>query len=414
MGRAILCVLDSVGCGGAPDAAAFGDAGANTLGHILREAAAGRADEGRSGPMRLPHLDALGLGRAIRLASGAATPGLDADAQGTLSGRWGAATEVSQGKDTPSGHWELAGVPVPFDWHYFPRTDPAFPPALTQALIARAGLPGILGNRHAAGIPILRDLGEQHLRSGCPICYTSVDSVLQIAAHETAFGLERLYEVCEIAAELVHPMRVGRVIARPFLGRCSGDFTRTANRRDYAIPPPEPTICDRVAAVGGEVWGIGKIRDIFAGRGITHIRKGACDMAHVDLTLEAMRVAAEGALIFANFVDFDTLYGHTRDVAGYARNLEAFDARVPELIAAMRAGDLLIFTADHGNDPTHEGTDHTRERVPVLIAGAGRGGFRLRGFADVGVTLAAPPGLAPGRPWRRPACAAPPPPLFHI
>jgi len=391
--RAILCVLDSVGCGGAPDAGAFGDAGSNTLGHIIAACAAGQADTGRSGPLAVPNLDRLGLGAAIRLASGADTPGLTA----TPQGRWGAATEVSNGKDTPSGHWELAGVPVPFDWHYFPQEVPAFPLEVTEMLIRRAGLPGILGNCHASGMPILRTLGEEHMRTGQPICYTSADSVLQIAAHEETFGLDRLIEVCEIAAKLVHPMRVGRVIARPFVGTSPADFARTANRRDLAISPPEPTILDRVVSAGGEVWGIGKISDIFAGQGVTRSLKGKSDAENIDLTLQAMAESPDGALIFANYVDFDTLYGHPRDVAGYARNLEAFDMRVPELLAALRPGDLLIFTADHGNDPTWPGTDHTRERVPVLMTGAVEPGEMGHiGFADVAESIAAHLGLPRG------------------
>lgn len=393
MSRAIICVLDSVGCGGAPDAEAFGDAGSNTLGHIAEACAAGRADEGRSGLLQMPNLDALGLGRAITLASGLKAPGLGAEPRG----RWGAATEVSQGKDTPSGHWELAGVPVPFDWHYFPQEVPTFPTDVTDALIERGELPGILGNTHASGMPIIRELGQEHIRTGKPICYTSADSVFQIAAHEEHFGLERLQKLCEIAAEIVHPMKVGRVIARPFVGESPDDFKRTANRRDYAIAPPEPTICDRVTEADGTVWGIGKIRDIFAGQGIGEVLKAQDDMGLFDRTLEAMDRAAPGDLIFANYVEFDSLYGHPRDVAGYARHLEAFDARVPDLMAKLRAGDLLIFTADHGNDPTWTGTDHTRERVPVLMAGAVPGEIGLCGFADVGESVAAHLGLAPGK-----------------
>ncbi|MHA3976655.1 phosphopentomutase [Halovulum sp. GXIMD14794] len=393
MSRAIICVLDSVGCGGAPDAEAFGDAGANTLGHIAEACAAGRADEGRAGPLQMPNLDALGLGRAITLASGLEAPGLGAEPKG----RWGAATEVSQGKDTPSGHWELAGVPVPFDWHYFPQEVPTFPKDVTDALIERGELPGILGDTHASGMPIIRELGQEHIRTGRPICYTSADSVFQIAAHEEHFGLERLLKLCEIAAEIVHPMKVGRVIARPFVGETPDDFKRTANRRDYAIAPPEPTICDRVTAAGGTVWGIGKIRDIFAGQGIGKVLKAKDDMGLFDRTLEAMDRAAPGDLVFANYVEFDSLYGHPRDVAGYARHLEAFDARVPELLGKLRAGDLLIFTADHGNDPTWTGTDHTRERVPVLMAGVAPGEIGLCGFADVAESVAAHLGLAPGK-----------------
>lgn len=395
MARAFLLVLDSVGCGGAPDAADFGDAGANTLGHIAIACREGRAEEGRSGPLHLPNLAALGLGRAIHAASGLDLPELDAP----LTGVWAAATEVSRGKDTPSGHWELAGVPVPWDWHYFPRTDPAIPPEVTESLIARAGLPGTLCNAHSSGMPVLRAFGEAHIASGKPILYTSADSVLQIAAHETHFGLDRLYEVCRIAAEIVHPMRVGRVIARPFVGETAESFRRTANRRDLAIPPPEPTILDRVQAARGQTHAIGKIGDIFAHRGLSTLAKGKDDMALLDATLAAIDTAGDGDLVFANYVDFDTLWGHPRDVSGYARALEAFDARLPEVTRRLRPGDLLIITADHGNDPTWVGTDHTRERVPVLVAAPGLapGGAGLVGFADVAETVAAHLGIPAGR-----------------
>lgn len=395
MARAILIVLDSVGCGGAPDAAEFGDEGANTLGHIALACAHGRANEGRHGPLAVPNLRRLGLASAIRLASGLRVP-LWYEAP---EGIWGAATEVSRGKDTPSGHWELAGVPVPWDWHYFPRTIPAIPPEVTEPLIARAGLPGTLCNAHSSGMPVLREFGAEHIATGKPILYTSADSVLQIAAHEAHFGLERLYATCRVAAEIVHPMRVGRVIARPFLGETPEDFFRTPNRRDFAMTPPEPTLLDRVQAAGGETWGIGKIGDIFAHRGISRTAKGKNDSALVDATLKALGEAPEGAFIFTNLVDFDTLHGHQRDVSGYARALEAFDARLPELVAALRPGDLMIITADHGNDPTFRGTDHTRERVPVLGVAPGRAAraLGLIGFADVGETLAAHLGLAAGR-----------------
>jgi phosphopentomutase len=394
MARALLMVMDSVGCGGAPDAADFGDAGANTLGHIVAACAGGQAEEGRTGPLRVPVLASLGLAPAIRAASGADTPGLPEPSAAI----WAAATEVSRGKDTPSGHWELAGVPVPWDWHYFPRTDPAIPPAITDAIVARAGLPGTLCNAHSSGMPVLRDFGVEHIRTGKPILYTSADSVLQIAAHETHFGLERLYEVCRVAAEIVHPLRVGRVIARPFVGETPETFVRTANRRDLAIAPPGPTLLDRVVAAGGRTHAIGKIGDIFAHRGITTLAKGADDMALLDATIAAMDAAGDGDLVFANYVDFDTLWGHQRDVSGYARALEAFDARLPEVLAKLRPGDLMILTADHGNDPTRPGTDHTRERVPVLCAGVGLAprGIGLVAFADVGETLAAHLGLAPG------------------
>jgi phosphopentomutase len=394
MARVFLFVLDSVGIGGAPDAAAFGDAGADTLGHIAAACAAGRAEEGRSGPLALPHLDRLGLGAAAAAATGRRPAGLSAEPQAAF----GAGVERSMGKDTPSGHWELAGVPVPFDWGYFPRRIPAFPAELTDTLIAEAGLPGILGNKHASGTDILVELGAEHVRTGAPICYTSADSVFQIAAHEQTFGLERLYEVCEIARRLCDPLNIGRIIARPFQGDAETGFRRTHNRRDYAIPPPEPTLCDRVTAAGGAVIGIGKIGDIFAHRGVGEVRKGAGDAALIEIAVESFANAPDGALVFANFVEFDSLYGHRRDVAGYAAALERFDAQVPRFEAGLREGDLLILTADHGNDPTWAGADHTREMVPILATGPDVPAKSLgrRGFADVGETAAAWLGLSRG------------------
>ncbi len=393
--RAFLIVLDSVGCGGAPDAADFGDDGANTLGHIAEACAEGRAEEGRSGPLRMPVLDGLGLGAAIRLASGHPVPGLTA----TPHGLWGAATETSRGKDTPSGHWELAGVPVPWDWHYFPDARPAFPESLTAEIRTRAGTEGILGNCHASGTAIIDELGAEHLRSGWPICYTSADSVLQIAAHEDAFGLDRLLALCESLAPTLHAMRVGRVIARPFLG-APGGFRRTGNRRDFAIAPPAPTLLDHVQAAGHVTHAVGKIGDIFSHRGIDRLHKGPDDAA---LMAHLHRLAAEaepGSLTFANLVEFDSLWGHRRDVAGYARALEWFDGEAGRFLGGLRPGDLAVFTADHGNDPSFRGTEHTRERVPVLAAGRGLGQIGLCAFADVGVSVAAHLGVAmpgPGR-----------------
>ncbi len=367
MARVFLCVLDSVGCGGAPDAARYGDEGANTLLHIAEACAGGRADEGRHGPLAVPNLDALGLGAAIRLSSGKAAPGLGA----APTGRWGVAEESSAGKDTQSGHWELAGLPVTRDWHYFPRTVPAFPSELMAELISRSGIPGTLANCHASGTEVIDQFGPEHITSGKPIVYTSADSVVQIAAHETHFGLERLLEVCRIAAAIFHPLNVGRIIARPFVGETPGSFVRTPNRKDFAIAPPDGTICDRVIAAGGAVHAVGKIGDIFAHKGITDVAKGVDDMALFDHVLAWCDKAAPGDLVFTNFIEFDSLWGHRRDVAGYARALEAFDARLPELTGRLRQGDLLVITADHGNDPTWHGTDHTRERVPVLVAGPG-------------------------------------------
>jgi phosphopentomutase len=384
MARVFLTVLDSVGCGGAPDAADFGDEGSNTLGHIVQACANGQAEEGRSGPIQLPNLDALGLGAAIRLASGIETPGLNA----TPNGRWGAATEVSKGKDTPSGHWEMAGLPVPWDWHYFPDTEPAFPPEIVARVCALAGTGGILGNCHASGIPIIEKHAVEHIRSDWPICYTSADSVFQIAAHEDHFGLDRLLELCRELSPMLHGMKVGRVIARPFVGNEDTGFSRTPNRRDFAIEPPFDTLCDFVDQAGGKVYSVGKINDIFSGRGISEHYKGMGDASLFDHLVALMDNADDGALVFSNFVEFDTLYGHQRDVSGYARALEWFDTRLPELLSRMREGDLMIFTADHGNDPTWRGTDHTRERVPVLMAGVGSGEFAQCAFADIGASAA--------------------------
>ena len=391
MPRAFVTVLDSVGCGGAPDAAAFGDQGANTLGHIAQACAEGRAEEGRSGPLRVPHLDALGLGAAIRLASGAATPGLDTEP----SARWGAATEVSPGKDTPSGHWELMGVPVPWDWHVFPRTDPALPPDLLAEIARLAGSDGTLANVHASGVPVIEAHGPEHVATGRPIVYTSADSVVQIAAHEAAFGLARLIELCRAIAPRVHAMRVGRVIARPFVGSAEAGFERTGNRRDFAMEPPAPTLLDAARAEGRATYGVGKIPDIFAGRGIAHEAHGP-DEALMDEIERLGRAAPDGALVLANLVEFDTLHGHRRDVSGYVRALERLDRRLPAMLAPLGEGDVAVLTADHGNDPTAPGTDHTRERVPVLVHGAGSGALGLRAFADVGASVAAHLGLG----WR--------------
>lgn len=397
MPRAFLIVMDSVGIGGAPDAADFGprditDEGSNTVGHIAQECAAGRATQGRDGPLSLPVLDGLGLGAALRLASGLAAPGLGAAPQGL----WGAATEVSAGKDTPSGHWEMAGVPVPWDWHFFPDTRPTFPPEVTGRICELAGTEGILGNEHASGTEIIDRLGEEHQRSGWPICYTSTDSVLQIAAHEDSFGLDRLIALCRDLAPMLHQMRVGRVIARPFTGT-PGHYQRTANRRDFAVEAPGETLLDRAQAAGVTTHAIGKIGDIFSHRGIDHLHKGKSDADLAAHLVRLGREAADNSLIFANFVEFDSLYGHRRDVSGYARALEWFDGVAGQLLAVLRPGDLAIFTADHGNDPTWAGTDHTRERVPVIGWGLGPRPVGQVAFADIGASIGAHLGLAAPR-----------------
>jgi phosphopentomutase len=396
MARAFIFVLDSFGIGGAPDAAAFGDEGADTYGHIANACANGMGDRTglRSGPLTLPNMDALGLARAAKLATGRT-----AAVTSPVEGFFGAGTEVSRGKDTPSGHWEIAGVPVTFDWGYFPETIPTFPGWLTDAMSQEAGLPGILANRHASGTGVIEEYGEEHIRTGMPIAYTSTDSVLQIAAHEDHFGLERLYDLCEITRRLVEPLNIGRVIARPFIGETPATFARTANRRDYSVPPPEPTLLDRLKDAGREVIAVGKIADIFAKQGITRTLKAPDNMAMFDAALEAMDVTSDGDLVFANFVDFDSNFGHRRDVPGYAAALEAFDARIPEALAKLRPGDLLIFTADHGCDPTWRGTDHTRERVPIIGTGPGlrTGEIGIRSsFADIAATVAEHLGVTAG------------------
>ena len=404
MPRAFLFVLDSVGIGGAPDAADYvnmrggtpvPDAGANTLGHVAAACAAGRADDGRSGPLQVPHLERLGLGHAAEKATGERPAGLRLD--GPAEGAYANLAETSHGKDTPSGHWEIAGVPVPFAWHAFPRTRPAFPAWLTEGMVREGALPGILGDRHASGTAIIEELGASSVATGKPIVYTSADSVVQIAAHEERFGLDRLLALCETTRALLDAshVNVGRVIARPFVGP---PFKRTGNRRDYAVPPPEPTLLDRAGAAGRRVIAIGKIADIYAHSGPTDVRKADGNDALVDATLAAMDEAGTGDLVMTNFVDFDQLYGHRRDVAGYARALEHFDRRLPELRARMDDGDLMVLTADHGCDPTWVGTDHTREQVFALMCGTVATGYRgaRSTFADIGATVARHLGLDHG------------------
>ncbi len=391
MGRAIILVMDSFGIGATADAERFGDVGANTLGSIARERSASSA-----GPLKLPNLTRLGLMHAAQESAGEFPAGAETDAK--VIGAYGFASELSTGKDTPSGHWEIAGVPVLFDWGYFTAKTDTFPPELLEKLIERADLPGVLGNCHSSGTTIIAELGEEHMASGKPIVYTSADSVFQIACHEESFGLQRLYDLCDIARELVDEYKIGRVIARPFIGSNSGDFVRTGNRRDLTDPPPSPTLLDKLVASGGEVISIGKIADIYAHQGITRKIKATGNAALFDATLEALSSAPDRSIVFTNFVDFDMLYGHRRDVDGYAEALEYFDNRLPELYELMNDDDVLVICADHGCDPTWPGTDHTREHIPVLVYGAGVAAGSLgkrETFADIGQSLAGFFGLAP-------------------
>ncbi len=397
MPRAFIILLDSFGIGATADADRYGDVGADTFRHIAEWCAAGRADRDgvRRGSLHIPNLVGLGLNAAATISGGA--PVADLPTEVLITGRYGCAAELSHGKDTPSGHWEMAGVPVLFDWGYFAPSYPSFPEKLVDAFVKRNQLPGILGNKHASGTDIIKELGELHQQTGKPIVYTSGDSVFQIAVHEETFGLERLYQVCLDARELVNEYNIGRVIARPFLG-APGQYYRTGNRRDYSIPPPAPTLLDDIVAAGGEVIAIGKVADIYAHRGISKYIKADGNAALFDAFMQAAQTAADRSLTFVNLVDFDMVYGHRRDVAGYAHALEQFDTRLPDFIKQMRAGDLALITADHGCDPTWPGSDHTREHVPVLAFGPGvtPGSMGKRDtFADMGQTLAAHLGLAP-------------------
>lgn len=390
MKRAFILVFDSFGLGASQDAVNYNDTGADTFGHIVEACANGQADKVglRQGPLHIPNLQRLGLGMAALASTGKLLPGINREIE--LSGAYGYAVEQSRGKDTPSGHWEMAGVPVLFEWGYFRHEYPSFPPELTNAFIQQAKLPGVLGNKHASGTEIIDELGAEHIKSNKPIIYTSGDSVFQIAAHEESFGLQRLYDICDIARQLVDPYNIGRVIARPFLGT-PGHFYRTANRRDLAVEPPASTLLDSIVKEGGTVYAIGKIADIFAHRGISEYIKADGNMALFEATLTTAKRAGDRSLIFTNFVDFDMLYGHRRDLTGYAAALEALDARLPELEAILQPDDIVIITADHGCDPSWPGSDHTREHIPVLLFGPGiKSQFlgRRETFADIGQSIA--------------------------
>ena len=370
MKRSIILMMDSFGIGGAEDAGRFGDQGADTLGHIACWFGQERAKDPSAPLLALPHLARYGLELAHGMSTGQKLD-FSIGAPEPLEGAYTYAREVSSGKDTLSGHWELTGVPVMFDWGYFPDKPHCFPQEIIDGLIREGHLPGVLGEKHASGTVIIQELGEEHMRTGKPIVYTSADSVLQIAAHEKTFGLEKLYKLCEIAYKLVQPYHIARGIARPFVGEKAGEFTRTGNRHDYAVPAPEKTLVDAVYEKAGGVYAVGKIADIFAHRGITRAWHATGLDALFDATLEALEAAGDGSLIFTNFVDFDSTYGHRRDVRGYGEGLMTIDRRLPELAARLQPGDLVLITADHGCDPTWKGSDHTREHVPMLFFGPG-------------------------------------------
>jgi phosphopentomutase len=373
--RVILIVLDSVGCGELPDARDYSDEGSDTLGNISRRV-----------PLQTPHLRRLGLARVSTINQMVPEP--------EPVGAFGRMAESSPGKDSVTGHWELTGLVLDRPFPVFPK---GFPRELIDEFERQIGR-GTLANKAASGTAILEELGDEHMRTGKPIVYTSADSVFQIAAHEDVVPVPDLYRWCEIAYQLAGVgMGVGRIIARPFIGT-PGAFRRTANRRDFALTPFAPTLLDHVKGAGFPVVAIGKIQDLFAGRGITTATHTASDEQGMDEVLQAMTVTPRG-LIFANLVDFDTVYGHRNDVAGYAANLERVDARVGELMANLGPHDLLVITADHGNDPTTPSTDHSREYVPLFLMGAAiRPGVdlgTLRTFADLGQTLADLFGVGP-------------------
>ncbi|HJS59644.1 MAG TPA: phosphopentomutase [Vicinamibacteria bacterium] len=367
-GRAIVVVCDGLGVGEAPDAAAFGDEGSDTLGHVLA-----------SRRVEIPNLTALGLGNLTPSFAGARCARTD--------GAFGKMAERSAGKDTATGHWEMMGLLTPSAFKTYPD---GFPPEIVRPFEERIGRK-VLGNKSASGTEILKELGEEHLRTGSPILYTSGDSVFQVAAHEELIPPEELYTICRIGYTIAcEQFGVCRVIARPFVGRSAADFKRTPNRRDFPVPPAGDTLLDRLARDGWPVFGVGKIEDIFTGRGITGAVHTKSDGHGIDETLAAMDRIARG-LIFTNLVDFDTLYGHRNDVPGFAANLEALDRRLPEIFSRMGPDDVFLLTADHGCDPADVSTDHTRENVPLLVRGTRvRQGLDLghrTSFADLGATL---------------------------
>jgi phosphopentomutase len=368
--RVIWIVLDGVGAGELPDAAQYGDAGSNTLGNLARRRA-----------VKLPNLETWGLGNIT------AIPGVAPRPAGKGEGAFGRAVELSNGKDTTSGHWEMAGLVVRKPFATYPT---GFPKEIVDRWVRENGLPGVLGNKAASGTEIIAELGDEHVRTGKPILYTSADSVWQVAAHETAFGLERLYSVCKSARKIADELQLGRVIARPFVGP---PYKRTYHRKDYAQLPFAPTFLDALVDEGVPTLGIGKISNIYAGRGITANIDTEGNTDGIRVLLEQMKATRRG-LIFCNLIDFDMLYGHRRDVEGFARALEEFDAAVPALKAAMGPRDLLVIASDHGNDPTYKGTDHTREYIPLLAytpAQKAPGPVDLGtrpSFGDVGATVA--------------------------
>lgn len=385
MARALVLVIDSFGLGAAPDADTFGDVGSNTFGNL---ADAFHKDVGRK--LHLPTLSSMGLLQAASEASNK-TPVVTGNKP--QAGAFGYAAELSTGKDTPSGHWEMMGVPVLFDWGYFSDVKNSFPENLLEKIYQKTGIEGCLGNCHASGTTIIAELGEEHMKSGKPICYTSADSVFQIAAHEESFGIDNLISYCEQVRELLIELdlNIGRVIARPFIGNDASDFERTGNRRDFSILPPSPTMLDKLTEQGGKVISIGKIADIYAHQGISEKYKATGLEALIDTSIEQLKVQPDNSMIFTNLVNFDQDFGHRRDPVGYGEALEYLDKRLIDITKELREDDVLVLTADHGCDPTWKGNDHTREYIPVMFYQKGMPAVNLGErdtFADIGATLA--------------------------
>ena len=382
MAKVIILMMDSFGIGGAKDAKAFDDTGTNTFLHIAENYP----------HLSLPNLENLGLVKAGELASGTRATLKQGNPTLQMPAKFGCMEEISAGKDTISGHWEMAGVPVLKDFGHFSLDYPSFPKDLIERICKRAEIPGILGNKAASGTVIIQELGEEHLKTMKPIFYTSTDSNMQIAAHEEKFGLERLYKLCEIAFEEVKPYNIGRVIARPFIGEKEGLFTRTKNRHDYALTPFAPTILDKAKAKGLSVTAVGKINDIYATSGITRAVKASGLKELWDTTLkEITLMGTKDGIVFTNFVDFDMEWGHRRDVNGYAEGLMYFDSRLPEIASVLNDDDIVFITADHGCDPTYKGTEHTRECVPVIMFGKkvkAENIGRRKTYADIAETIA--------------------------
>ncbi|QBY05922.1 phosphopentomutase [Thalassotalea sp. HSM 43] len=385
MARVLILVIDGFGLGAAPDAKDFGDIGANTFANLADEF---YEQSGRK--LDLPTLSKLGLISAAT-AAGNKSPAVNAVAP--LTGAYGYAAEISSGKDTPSGHWEMMGVPVLFDWGYFADKENSFSEELLTNVYKKTGIQGSLGNCHSSGTTIIAELGEEHMKTGIPICYTSADSVFQVAAHEETFGLDNLHKYCEQVRELLNEMdlNIGRVIARPFIGSGPDDFERTGNRRDYSILPPAPTVLDKIVDAGGKVVSVGKIADIFAHQGISEKYKATGLEALVDTSIEQLQNQPDNTLIFTNLVNFDQDYGHRRDPVGYGKALEYLDQRLTDIGPELKDDDYVVLTADHGCDPTWHGSDHTREYVPVIFYKRDMPSINLGEsdtFADIGATVA--------------------------